>query len=393
MKAQLFLVKKYIFASRSTVISVFALLSIFAISIGVAILIIVTGIMNGFQNELKNRLLVLQPHLYITNVFQNTFKNADSVSKVISSKLKVRAYPAFLGKVVVRSGNKIDGVIVRAQDMSIIKRELKPHMLYGEFGEGILVGETFLSNIGSELNSNVELLVFQKTPFGPQMVPRRVKITGIFSTGLYVYDAQTVIMDINLARRIFGLGNKEAPVIFGYIDNPYEADKFCKKVFDLGFGCASWITMNRTLFTALNMERLAMFLSFTLILLIAAINVVVSITMLTLEKRWEIGLLKSLGFTSRQIAWTFTTVGIILGISGLIIGSAIGWTLSYFVDKYKIVKLPPDVYMLNYVPVKPELGDWIIIAILTVVISWIAAYIPSSISARMKPVDALRRVV
>ncbi|MEO0139068.1 MAG: ABC transporter permease [candidate division WOR-3 bacterium] len=393
MRAQLFLVKKYIFTSRSTVISVFALLSILAIGIGVAILIIVTGIMNGFQDELKKRLLVLQPHLYITNVFEPTFKNADSVSEYISKQLGIKTYPAFIGKVVVRSGDKIDGVVLRAQSLKALKDELKEHMLYGDFGDGVLVGENFLSQMDVELNSGMDILVFQKTPFGSNLVPKRVKVVGVFSTGLYVYDAQTVIMDIELARKLFGLGDKEAPVIFGYISDPYKANEMCKRVYDLGFGCSSWITLNRTLFTALNMERLAMFLSFALILLIAAINVVVSITMLTLEKRWEIGLLKSLGFTSRQITWTFTTVGVLLGIAGLIVGSAFGWAISYFVDKYKLVKLPPDVYMLNYVPVKPELTDWIIITILTIFISWIAAYIPSSISAKMKPIDALRQVV
>lgn len=393
MRAQLFLVRKYIFTSRSTVISIFALLSIVAIGIGVAILIIVTGIMNGFQDELKKRLLVLQPHLYITNVFDPTFKNADSVSDYISQKLKIKTYPAFIGKVVVRNGDKIDGVVLRAQSLNALKEELGKHMLYGGFGDGILVGENLLSQMGAELNSGIDILVLQRTPFGPNLVPKRVKISGVFSTGLYVYDAQTIIMDINLVRKLFGLGDKEAPVIFGYISDPYKAGEMCKKVYDLGFGCSSWITLNRTLFTALNMERLAMFLSFALILIIAAINVVVSITMLTLEKRWEIGLLKALGFTSRQITWTFTTVGILLGISGLILGSVFGWTISYFVDKYKMVKLPPDVYMLNYVPVKPELTDWIVITILTILISWIAAYIPSYIAAKMKPVDALRQVV
>ncbi len=393
MKAQLFLVKKYIFTSRSRVISVFALLTILAISIGVSILILVTGIMNGFQNELKNRLLVLQPHLYITNVFEPTFRNSDSIADVITRKLGIKAYPAFVGKIIVKTQSGVDGVVMRAQDIKYLRQELKGHMLYGELGEGLLVGETFLSQMGVDINSNVEILVFRKTPFGPQLSPRRIPVKGVFSTGLYVYDAQTVLLDINMARKILGLGNKEAPVIFGYIDNPYRANEFCKRIFDAGFGCTSWISMNRTLFTALNMERLAMFLSFALILLIAAINVVVSITMLTLEKRWEIGLLKSLGFTSRQITWTFTMVGVLLGIVGLIVGSMLGWGISYFVDKYRIVKLPPDVYMLNYVPVKPEITDWIIITVLTIVISWIAAYVPSSISAKMKPVDALRQVI
>jgi len=93
LRAELFIVKKYIFSSKSTIISVFALLSVFAIGLGVAVLIIVTGIMNGFQSELKKRLLVLQPHLYITNIFEPTFKDADSVAKYISEKLKIKAYP------------------------------------------------------------------------------------------------------------------------------------------------------------------------------------------------------------------------------------------------------------------------------------------------------------
>ncbi len=391
MRAELFIVKKYIFSSKSTIISVFALLSVFAIGLGVAVLIIVTGIMNGFQSELKKRLLVLQPHLYITNIFEPTFKDADSVAKYISEKLKIKAYPALITKVIIKGGEGIDGVVLRAQDLGHLKGEL--NLLYGDFGEGILVGENLLAQMGLDINSSVEIMVFQTSPFGQTLVPKRVKVSGVYSTGLYVYDAQTILIDIKLARRLFNLGEKEAGVIFAYVDDPYKADEFCKKIYDLGFGCSSWITVNRTLFAALNMERLAMFLSFTLILLIAAINVVVSITMLTLEKRWEIGLLKSLGFTSWQITNIFTLVGTFLGFGGLILGSLGGWTLAYFVDKYKLVKLPPDVYMLDYVPIKPQISDWIIIALLTLFISYLAAFVPSYISSRLKPVDALRRVV
>ncbi len=391
MKAELFLVKKYIFSSKSTVISVFALLSVLAIGLGVAVLIVVTGIMNGFQSELKKRLLVLQPHLYITNVFEPTFENADSVANFISKYLKIKAYPALITKVIVRGSEGIDGVVLRAQDIDYLKEELM--LLYGNFGEGILVGENFISQMGLDINSSIEIMVFKSSPFGPTLVSKKVKISGVYSTGLYVYDAQTILMDIKLARKLFNLGEKEAGVIFAYIEDPYKAEGFCKKIYDLGFGCSSWITANRTLFAALNMERLAMFISFALILLIAAINVMVSITMLTLEKRWEIGLLKSIGFTSWQITNVFTLVGTFLGLGGLVLGSFVGWTLSYFVDKYKLVKLPSDIYMLDYVPIKPQLYDWIIVALLTLLISYIAAFIPSYSSAKLKPVDALRKII
>jgi ABC-type transport system, involved in lipoprotein release, permease component len=391
LRAELFVAKKYVFSSKSTVLSVFALLSVLAIGLGVAILIIVTGIMNGFQSELKRRLLVLQPHLYITNIFEPTFKDADSVANYISKKLKIKAYPALIAKVIVKSGEGIDGVVLRAQDLNHLEGEL--NLLYGSFGDGVLVGENFMSQMGLDVNSSMEIMVFQSSPFGPTLVPKRVKVSGVYSTGLYVYDAQTVLTDIKLARKLFNLGEREAGVIFAYADDPYKADELCKKIYDLGFGCSSWITVNRTLFAALNMERFAMFISFALILLIAAINVVVSITMLTLEKRWEIGLLKSLGFTSWQITTIFTLVGTFLGLGGLVLGSCGGWALAYFVDKYKLVKLPPDVYMIDYVPIKPQLTDWFVIALLTVFISYLAAFIPSYLSARLKPVDALRRVV
>ena len=392
MGAHLFLIRKYIFTSGSRIVSVFALLSVLSIALGVSILIIVTGIMNGFQSELKRRILILQPHLHITHPLGVPFRNVEDVMKELRS-LGIDPSPAILTKVIVREGNSLDGVVLRAQDVKHIERELKDYMVLGEIGDGVLIGTSLASRLGVDPGMDVEIVSLRQTPFGPQMVPRKVKVSGIFETGLMMHDDQTVIMDIREARKIVGLKDDETPLIFGYVPNPYNAGKYCKKVAKLNYGCTSWQTINRTLFAALKMERLAISLSFALILLISAINVVVSITMLTLEKRWEIGLMKALGFTRWDITSVFTGVGGILGVFGAALGSVFGWGVSYVADTYKLVKIPADVYMIDYVPIKPQVLDWIIILLLTLVISLVAAYIPSVMAARLKTVDALRKVI
>jgi len=390
--AHLFLIRKYIFTSGSRVVSVFALLSVLSISLGVAILIIVTGIMNGFQSELKRRILILQPHLHITHPMGIPFRNVEEVIEELES-LGIDASPAILGKVIVYQGNTIDGVVIRAQDLEHVRKELKDYMVRGKVDKGAMVGMSLASRLGVDPGMNLELVSLRQTPFGPQMVPYKVKVVGIFETGLMMHDDQTVILDLENGRRLFGLKDDETPLIFGYVPDPYKANEYCKKVFQRNYGCTSWQNINRTLFSALRMERLAITLSFALILLISAINVVVSITMLTLEKRWEIGLMKALGFTKWDITTVFTGVGGILGLLGAIVGSIFGWGISYITDTYKLVKLPADVYMIDYVPIKPQIGDWVVVLILTFIISLLAAFIPSVIAARLKPVDALRKVV
>ncbi|GEM_PF-1107978 len=392
MIAHLFLIRKYILTSGSRVVSVFALLSVLSIAMGVSILIIVTGIMNGFQSELKRRILILQPHLHITHPLGVPFRDLDNVMEDLKS-IGIDPSPAILTKVIVRQGNTLDGVVLRAQDLSHIKRELKGYMVMGKIGKGALIGTSLASRLGVDPGSTVEIVSLRQTPFGPQMVPYKVKVVGVFETGLMMHDDQTVIVDIETGRRIMGLGKDETPLIFGYVKDPYKAGKYCREVVKHNYGCTSWQAINRTLFTALKMERLAISLSFALILIISAINVVVSITMLTLEKRWEIGLMKALGFTRWDITSVFTGVGGILGVLGALIGSAFGWGIAHITDTYKLVKIPADVYMIDYVPVKPQVGDWIVILLLTLVISLLAAFIPSISAARLKPVDALRKVV
>ncbi len=392
MAAKLFLIRKYIFSSGSRVISVFAFLSVLSISIGVAVLIIVTGIMNGFQMELKRRILILQPHLHISNPMGFPFRNTDEIVRELRS-VGIRATPAVLSKAIVKRGNFLDGIVVRGQSVEFMRGEIGDYMVVGEVREGALLGVSLAHRIGVEPGAKIEIVTLKNTPFGPQMIPHRVEVVGIYETGLMLHDDQTVLLDIKTAREIFGLKDDETMLLFGYVDNPYEAEKYCSKVAKLELACTSWKSINRTLFAALKMERLAISLSFALILLISAINVVVSITMLTLEKRWEIGLMKAIGFTTWDIAFAFTGVGGILGFFGLLFGTVFGWGISYVADTYKLVKIPPDVYMINYVPIKPQLLDWMVILVLTVAISLLAAYIPASFAARLKPVDALRKVV
>ncbi len=392
MGARLFLIRKYIFTSGSKVVSIFALLSVLSIALGVSILIIVTGIMNGFQSELKRRILILQPHLHITHPMGIPFRDVDGVMKELKG-LGIDPSPAILTKVIVRQGNTLDGVVLRSQDLQHIRRELKDYMVMGKIDTGAIIGTSLASRLGVDPGFTIEIVSLRQTPFGPQMVPYKVKVVGVFETGLMMHDDQTIIVDINTGRKIMGLKDDETPLIFGYVPNPYEAGKYCREVVKHNYGCTSWQSINRTLFTALKMERLAISLSFALILIISAINVVVSITMLTLEKRWEIGLMKALGFTKWDVTSVFTGVGGILGILGALLGSVFGWAISYVTDTYRLVKIPADVYMIDYVPIKPQVSDWIVIMVLTLVISLLAAYIPAVIAARLKPVDALRKVV
>lgn len=392
MGARLFLIRKYIFTSGSKVVSVFALLSVLSIALGVSILIIVTGIMNGFQSELKRRILILQPHLHITHPMGVPFRDVDKVLKELRG-MGIDPSPAILTKVIVRQGNALDGVVLRSQDLQHIRRELKDYMVMGKIDTGAIIGASLASRLGVDPGFTIEIVSLRQTPFGPQMVPYKVKVVGVFETGLMMHDDQTIIVDINTGRKIMGLKEDETPLIFGYVPNPYEAGKYCREVVKHNYGCTSWQSINRTLFTALKMERLAISLSFALILIISAINVVVSITMLTLEKRWEIGLMKALGFTKWDVTSVFTGVGGILGILGALLGSVFGWAISYVTDTYRLVKIPADVYMIDYVPIKPQVSDWIVIMVLTLVISLLAAYIPAVIAARLKPVDALRKVV
>jgi lipoprotein-releasing system permease protein len=258
----------------------------------------------------------------------------------------------------------------------------------------IILGKDMADNLGATVGSVVLVTSPQGelTPFG--MVPKymRFRVVGIFNSGFYDYDTSWAYTGLANAQRLFGLGNLISVIEFK-IDDIYRAPEIGREIEDVaghGFMTANWMEQNRALFHALRLERLVTFITIGLIVFVAALNIVISLIMMVMEKTKDIAVLMSMGTRRGQIRRVFMAQGVLIGVFGTAIGLTLGYALSWVGQRYHLVTLNPEVYSINYVPFSPRVLDGVLVAAVAVGISFIATLYPSWSAARVLPAEALR---
>jgi lipoprotein-releasing system permease protein len=226
------------------------------------------------------------------------------------------------------------------------------------------------------------------------MVPKymRFRVVGIFNSGFYDYDNSWALTSLTDAQRLFGLGDLVSVIEFK-IDDIYRAREVGRQLEEAaghGFMAANWMEQNQALFHALRLERLVTFITIGLIVFVAALNIVISLTMMVMEKTKDIAVLMSMGTRRRQIRRLFMAQGVLIGVFGTLIGVTLGYALSWVGQHYHLVSLNPEVYSINYVPFSPRMIDGVLVACVAVGISFIATLYPSWSAARILPAEALR---
>jgi len=440
MRFEVFVATRYLRAKRrQAFIGVITAISILGVAGGVASLIVALAINNGFRQDLQQRLLGSTSHVSLLRVQSDGIKEWPAVLDRLSRQPHViAAAPAIYEQVLISRGPRARGAVLKGMIPSYERRvsDLLSTVKIGsarpfETDDGaktvssdsgpttsqdgapkpspddlaavqqrvaamppIILGKDMADELGATVGSVVLVTSPQGelTPFG--MVPKysRFRVVGIFNSGFFDYDTSWAFTRLSDAQRLFGLGDLVSVIQFK-LDDIYQADTVARTLEQAagpGFMATSWMEQNKALFRALRLERLVTFITIGLIVFVAALNILISLTMMVMEKTKDIAVLLSMGTRKAQIRQLFVAQGVLIGLIGTAIGLVLGYALSWVGAHYHLISLAPEVYSIDYVPFAPRVIDGVIVALVAIGISFIATMYPSWSAARILPAEALR---
>ena len=384
------------------IISIFSFLGIM---LGVAILIIVMSVMNGFKTDLTKKILGLNPHIVIQ---PNSFLiNDEFISKLRNELEDISLSKTYSGEGIIISNDSAKGVILKG----VSKSEKNTSKFFKKFlYEGKI--DNFKLNsifIGSELAFNLKLKegdklslmssAFVTTPIGSLPKQENFEIAGIFNTEFPDFDQNVIFLNIEDALSIFDKDKKDQKIEI-FLKEPLRANNYKKRIqkIDQNFFVYTWSDLNKSLFSALKVERNVMFIILTLIVVVAAFNIISGLTILIKNKTKEIAILKTLGFSNQSIKKTFFLTGLTIGFFATITGIILGILFSLNIEKVRLFLLtvfnleifPADIYFLEELPSEINLSSIFIIFVISLIISAIASYLPARNISNMNTFRALR---
>ncbi len=403
MRYELFISLRYLKAKRKQVLlSIITLISIFGVALGVTALLVTLSVMNGFRNNLTDKILGTYAHITVLHQNAQGLNNYVEVQKIIDNMPHVLSSSPFVyGQIMLKYeqnnvGTVVKGILLKDE---IRTTSLKDNMTAGTLDtlnddKNVILGSELAKNLGVRVGEELFLISSSGIISSFGLVPRmeKFKVTGIFESGYYEYDAGLVYISLSSAQALFNLEQKVNGIAVK-TDDPYRVGEIAVRMQEeLGFPywVRSWMAMNRNLFSALKLEKITMFVILVLIVLVAAFNIVATLMMMTMEKTKDIGILKTMGATRKSITIIFIWEGLIIGIIGTTLGCIGGFLISKFLDIYQFIKIPADVYYLDKLPVKMELNDFVIVTISAIVISLLATIYPSWKAGKLNPCEAIR---
>jgi lipoprotein-releasing system permease protein len=407
MSYEYFIAKRYLRAKRQTgFISLITYISIGGVTIGVAALIIVLSVMNGFESEVRNRIIGADAHIRVETFHNEGVEDWENMrGRIEEVPHVVGVSPYITDKGMIRCGQEIEGVLVRGIDPATIGEvsDLPDNIVYGSLDleapadgsklPGIVLGKYLADRLLAIKGDTV--LVFSAAGFTSTLSQPLVKVfrvAGIFETGLFEFDDTIAYISISSAQKLFRTGDKVHGVEIK-LDDMWAAQDV-KNVLEATLGypyyLRTWIEMRRNLFSWMKVEKWVWFILLSLIIMVAAFNVISTLIMVVLEKKKEIGILKSMGATAKGISKIFTIQGLIVGVIGAVLGTILGWVICYIQIKYKVFGLPADIYFLDWLPVRMQWFDFVAIDVVAVLLSYLAAVYPARKAAKLDPVEAIR---
>ncbi len=409
---QLFIALRYLKSKKKHKgISFNTLISISGVAVGVMALLVVLSVMSGFHEDLQKKILGANAHAVVLSYKGGIEDYRSVMEKLRNEPHIVSMSPFVLGQVMVSSGRRAHGVFLRGIDPS---SELKTTDILRHIKEGsieeiitenrgqktedrppwIVLGKELASMVGIIAGDTVNLIspVGEIGPLG--MLPRvkQFRVAAVFEMGMFEYDTNLAFTDIKSAQEFFGYGSAVSGIQLR-LDDIYKAslvrDSVNKKI-GFPYYARDWMQMNRNLFSALKLEKFAMFIILILIVLVASFNIVSTLMMNVMEKQKEIAILKAMGAKNQGIMMVFMIQGLLIGIIGTMIGVTGGYILGKIINNYEIIKLPADVYYLSKLPVKMKLIDFIAVSFSAIAISFLSTLYPSYYAAKLNPVEPLR---
>ncbi|MGA8430437.1 MAG: FtsX-like permease family protein [Candidatus Sulfotelmatobacter sp.] len=453
MRFELFIATRYLRAKRrQAFIGVITGISVAGVAAGVASLVVALAINNGFRQDLQQRLLGSTSHISLQRIADDGIRDWPELMDRLSKEPHVvAAAPAIFEQVLISRGPRARGAVLKGMIpkyerrvgdlLSSVKEgsaeeldenppaaeggssgpqgqaastgeskaagrsarstqgEQSPDSLEGVHARvaampPIVLGKDMADNLGANVGSVVLVTSPQGelTPFG--MVPKynRFRVVGIFNSGFFDYDSSWAFARLSDAQQLFGLGDLISVIEFR-IDDIYQAEQIGREIEDAagkGFMTTNWMEQNKALFHALRLERLVTFITIGLIVFVAALNILISLIMLVMEKTKDIAVLMSMGTRAAQVRNVFIAQGVLIGLTGTAIGLVLGYAISYAGGHYHLISLSPEVYSIDYVPFAPRWADGALVALVSVGVSFVATLYPSWSASRILPAETLR---
>ncbi len=377
-------------SKRRKFFSLMSLISVLGVAIGVMTLIVVLGVMSGFDRDLKSKILGLNYNITIDK--STGILAVDPVFEKIDSLDEISGYSPFVsGQVLLATYERFSGVHIRGIDLSKeaglnnIASYIRVNALGIEKDE-LLIGEELLKQMELHLGDEVTVL----SPITNER--HAFKIGGIFKSGYYDYDMNLVFTNIEDAQKLLFMNGLYSGIGINFSDI-HKTSSFKEKFENIlgpTYRVRTWMDLNRNFFAALQLEKITMFIILALIVLVAAFNIISTLNVFVTDKTKDIGILKSIGLSSKAIKKIFILEGVFIGSLGIISGLGLGLGLCMLLSKYQFIKLPQDIYYIQYLPVHLRFTDVSSIVLVAFLICLVSTLYPASRAAALEPVEALR---
>lgn len=396
----------------SKLLSFISVIAIGGVIVGVSALIVVMGVMNGLQRDLREKILIGSPDIRVLSYGEDLRINdwRSVVARVRQEAGVVAVAPFVLTQGLVSTGHDyVEGAYVAGIEPqgreTVDVTSIRQHATQGDFRfassdgqqRGVVLGKLLAARLNAYPGDTVVIATIAGTrvnratgTFVPR--PMRLEVTGIFETGMYEYDNAYVYMSLAAAQDLAGLDSAVTGLEVKTTDRwsaPEIAPALAQR---LGFPyrTVDWQEQNSSLFQALKLEKLGMGVILLLIVLVAAFNIVSNLTMVVTDKTREIGILKAMGMTARSVRRVFLTQGLVIGIAGTVLGLLLGLGVSVALGTYKLIRLDPAIYFIDHLPVSTEWGDVVLTVLASVAVAALATLYPAQQAARLYPIEAIR---
>jgi len=404
MKYEFFIAKRYLTAKRKQAfISVITFISVLGISIGVMALIIAIALITGFHNDVQDKILGSTAHLMVSDLTREGIEDyQDLITDIEAIQGVITASPVVWDMVMFEGSYKGTGGALRGIDFNL-ERQSSQWLDELEQGQipapdsprpGIVLGRELAFNIGAGVGDSIRIFTtaIRLSPMGPTPKWKDFEVTGVFHTGLYEFDANSALINLQTAQKMFSLDNK-VNMIQVRISEIFKAPAMKEEVENIQPGkvyVTTWMELNESLFSALKLEKKLMFLTITLIVIVAALNIIATLILMVMEKTRDIGVLKAMGAQAQSIKKIFFLQGAIIGVVGTTVGTLLGLIWCWLANTFELIKVPSDIYEIAFVPFRIKFYDLIFIVMVTFLISLLSTLFPAHRASKVDPVKALK---
>lgn len=404
MSFELFVARRYLTTRRKQAfVSVITLISVVGVAIGVAALVIAIALITGFQGDVQAKILGATSHVMVSDLGGRGLEGYEGMAeKIRGIPGVVSVSPVVYNTVLITGIGESSGALVKGIDFErerpgsdwLQRLEAGQIPQAGGTRDGLLLGRELALRIGVQVGDVVDIITASSTlsPLGLMPKRKRFEVTGLFNTGLYEFDSSTALVAIGVAQKLFGLEGRASYIQVKLQDifaAPAIGEKI-KAVLPPVVYITTWMELNKSLFSALKLEKNILFLTITLIVVVAALNIIASLILMVMEKTRDIGILMAIGATPQMVNRIFFYQGALIGVIGTALGSLLGLAWCALANAFELIKIPVDIYQISYVPFRMRPLDLAVIVGVALLICFISTLFPARRAAKIDPVVALK---